>query len=121
MPSNDPTRPTAGPDDPAGSGDAVRRLEERLNRASERAERLIVYFFTSGIVALAVAAVLAYFVGRAAHRPTPSQLAQAPEPSKVERPRPAQRRVRPAPQTPIGRLFAERPAWSGAPADPFEP
>jgi hypothetical protein len=37
MPSSDPPRP----DDPALSGDALRRLEERLDRASEAAERLI--------------------------------------------------------------------------------
>ena len=38
MPSNDPTSPTAGPGDPA---DAVRRLQERLEQASARAEQLI--------------------------------------------------------------------------------
>jgi hypothetical protein len=38
MPSNDPTSPTAGSGDPA---DAVRRLQERLDQASARAERLI--------------------------------------------------------------------------------
>jgi hypothetical protein len=38
MPSNDPSSPTAGPGDPA---DAVRRLQERLDQASARAERLI--------------------------------------------------------------------------------
>jgi hypothetical protein len=38
MPSNDPTSPTAGPDDPA---DAIRRLQERLEQASVDAERLI--------------------------------------------------------------------------------
>jgi predicted RNase H-like HicB family nuclease len=37
MPSSDPPRP----DDPALSGDALKRLEERLDRASEAAERLI--------------------------------------------------------------------------------
>jgi hypothetical protein len=37
MPSGDPPPP----DDPALSGDALRRLEERLDRASEAAERLI--------------------------------------------------------------------------------
>jgi hypothetical protein len=81
---------------------------------------LVVYITTSGIVALVVAAVVAYFVGRTAHRPRPSQSVETPSQS-VERPRTAQRRVRPAPQTPIGRLFAERPAWSGPSVDPFEP
>jgi hypothetical protein len=38
MPSNDPSSPTTGPGDPA---DAVRRLQERLEQASTRAERLI--------------------------------------------------------------------------------
>jgi hypothetical protein len=38
MPSNDPSSPTAGPDDPA---DAVRRLQQRLDQASADAERLI--------------------------------------------------------------------------------
>jgi hypothetical protein len=38
MPSNDPSRPTAGSGDPA---DAVRRLQERLDQASAKAERLI--------------------------------------------------------------------------------
>jgi hypothetical protein len=37
MPNSDPPRP----DDPTVSGDALRRLEERLDRASEAAERLI--------------------------------------------------------------------------------
>lgn len=37
MPSTDPPQP----DDPTVSGDALRRLEERLDRASEAAERLI--------------------------------------------------------------------------------
>jgi hypothetical protein len=37
MPNPDPPPP----DDPAFSGDALRRLEERLDRASEAAERLI--------------------------------------------------------------------------------
>lgn len=45
MPSNDPTSPTTGPGDPGqGPGDpadAVRRLQERLNQASARAERLM--------------------------------------------------------------------------------
>lgn len=82
---------------------------------------LLVYVTTSGIVALAMAAVVAYFVGRTAHRPKPTEPAETPQPSRVERPRTAQRRVRPAPQTPIGRLFADRPAWSGQAVDPFEP
>lgn len=38
MPSNDPSSPTAGSGDPA---DAVRRLQERLDQASAKAERLI--------------------------------------------------------------------------------
>lgn len=38
MPNNDPSSPTAGPDDPA---DAVRRLQERLEEATANAERLI--------------------------------------------------------------------------------
>ncbi len=37
MPSSDPPRP----DDPALTSDALRRLEERLDRASQAAERLI--------------------------------------------------------------------------------
>ncbi len=37
MPSSDPPRP----DDPALGADALKRLEERLDRASEAAERLI--------------------------------------------------------------------------------
>lgn len=38
MTTNDPSNPTAGPDDQA---DAVRRLQERLEQASANAERLI--------------------------------------------------------------------------------
>lgn len=38
MATNDPTNPTTGPEDAA---DAVRRLQERLDQASARAERLI--------------------------------------------------------------------------------
>lgn len=44
MPSNDPSSPTAGPGEPSGPrdpADAVRRLQERLEQASARAERLI--------------------------------------------------------------------------------
>lgn len=44
MPTNDPPNPTAGPGDASGRGDpadAVRRLQERLDQASARAERLI--------------------------------------------------------------------------------
>lgn len=85
---------------------------------------LLAYLIISTIVALAVAAIIAYSFGRyrTAHRseaPMP-----APEPAtKVQaQSRPAaRRRVRPAPQTPLGRLFAERPAWSGRPVGPFEP
>jgi hypothetical protein len=85
---------------------------------------LLVYLITSAIVALAVAAIIAYSLGRyrATHRPEPAK--PMPEPViKAAPPRrpAAQRRVRPAPQTPLGRLFADRPGWSGPPADPFEP
>jgi len=85
---------------------------------------LLVYLITSAIVALAVAAIVAYSLGRyrSSHRPEAPK--PVPEPAtKVAPPgRPAaQRRVRPAPQPPLGRLFADRPAWSGPPADPFEP
>ena len=41
MANNDPSSPTAGPDEPASADDAVRRLQERLDRASARAEQLI--------------------------------------------------------------------------------
>jgi len=85
---------------------------------------LLLYLFAGAIVALAVAAITAYSLGRyrPTHKPEPAE--DAPEPvTKVQPPsRPAaQRRVRPAPQTPLGRLFADRPAWSGPPAGPFEP
>lgn len=85
---------------------------------------LLAYLITSAIVALAVAAIVAYSLGR--HRPShrPEAPKPAPEPvTKVAPPsRPAsERRVRPAPQTPLGRLFADRPAWSGPPAGPFDP
>lgn len=90
---------------------------------------LLVYFLTSGIIALAVAAIYAYSLGRyrATHRPDSGPQAAEPPPEDPatrvvasSRPGP-QRRVRPAPQTPLGRLFAERPAWSGPPVGPFEP
>jgi hypothetical protein len=85
---------------------------------------LLIYLIISGIVALAFAAVLAYSLGRhrSTRRPEPPE--PAPEPvTRVEPPpRPSpQRRVRPGAQTPLGRLFAERPAWSGPPVGPFEP
>ena len=104
---------------------------------------LLVYLMTSGLVALAVAAVYAYLVGRyrATHRPAPAEKAPeraeaAPRPIAMSEPpatseplatsepprRPApERRVRPNSQTPLGRLFAERPAWSGPPVGPYEP
>jgi hypothetical protein len=103
---------------------------------------LLAYLVTSTIVAVAVAAIYAYSVGRyrATHRPeAPERTPEAPErtpeaPERTPEPPPepvtnvqppsrpaAQRRVRPAPQTPLGRLFAERPAWSGSPVGPFEP
>jgi hypothetical protein len=41
MPSNDPPQPTAGPGEPRDPDDPVRRLEQRLDRASATAERLI--------------------------------------------------------------------------------
>jgi hypothetical protein len=90
------------------------------------------YATTSGVewgifVALVVAAMLAYAGGRirAAHRPEPplpgeAPPRRAPEPP-VRRSASPQRRVRPRPETPIGRLFAEQPAWSGEPVAPFEP
>jgi hypothetical protein len=85
---------------------------------------LLLYLFAGAIVALAAAAITAYSLGRyrSSHRPEAPQ--PPPEPvTKVAPPnRPAaQRRVRPAPQTPLGRLFADRPAWSGPAVDPFEP
>jgi hypothetical protein len=85
---------------------------------------LLAYLLTSAIVALAVAAIVAYSLGRyrSIHRPEAPK--PAPEPAtKVAQPsRPAaQRRVRPSAQTPLGRLFAERPAWTGPTVDPFEP
>ena len=85
---------------------------------------LLAYLIISTMVALAVAAIVAYSLGRyrASHRPEAAK--PAPEPvTKIQaQSRPAaHRRVRPAPQTPLGRLFAERPAWSGPPVGPFEP
>jgi hypothetical protein len=87
---------------------------------------LLAYILISGIVALAVAAVYAYLVGRsrASHRsesPEPApEPAGAPEQRARQQPTP-ERGVRPRPQTPLGRLFAERPAWSGPPVGPYEP
>jgi hypothetical protein len=91
------------------------------------------YPTTSGIewgifIALAVAALLTYAGRRigAAHQaepPLPGETSRTRAPDSAprrERPR-AERRVYPSPNTPLGRLFAERPAWSGAPVDPFEP
>jgi hypothetical protein len=85
---------------------------------------LLLYLFAGAIIALAAAAITAYSLGRyrSNHRSEPV----TPEPEPVTRleasARPApQRRVRPSPQTPLGRLFAERPAWSGPPVGPFEP
>jgi hypothetical protein len=85
---------------------------------------LLLYLFAGTIVALAAAAITAYSLGRyrSNHRPEAPEAAHEPV-TKVQpssRP-PARRRVRPAPQTPLGRLFAERPAWSGPPVGPFEP
>jgi hypothetical protein len=85
---------------------------------------LLAYLIISTIVALAVAAIVAYSLGRyrSTHRPEPEKPAPEPATTVAASSRPtAQRRVRPAPQTPLGRLFAERPAWSGPPVDPFEP
>lgn len=102
---------------------------------------LLAYLITSTLVALAVAAIYAYSVGRfrATHHPgAPERTPGAPErteaPERTPEPPPeaitrvqppsppaARHRVRPAPQTPLGRLFAERPAWSGSPVGPFEP
>jgi hypothetical protein len=93
-----------------------------------------IYATTSGIewgifIALAVAAWLAYSGNRirAAHQPEPPLPGEdearvgAPRPPP-ERPRPVRVRTdRPRADTPLGRLFAERPAWSGAPVGPFEP
>jgi hypothetical protein len=90
------------------------------------------YAATSGVewgifIALAVAATLIY-AGmriRAAHRPEPPLPGEAPRPRTAQQhsaPRPSAPRRRVAdPKTPLGRLFAERPAWSGAPVGPFEP
>jgi hypothetical protein len=70
--------------------------------------------------ALVVAAMLAFSAWsiRAAYDP-------APEPAPVlttDRSRPAAPRRRVAqPQNSLGRLFAERPAWSGPPITPFRP
>jgi hypothetical protein len=85
---------------------------------------VVVYLVTSAIVALVVAAIVAYSLGRhrSAHKPEPAATAPEPATKVVPPSRPAaQRRVRPGAQTPLGRLFAERPAWSGPPAGPFEP
>jgi hypothetical protein len=41
MPNDQPPPPTAGPDEPPGADDPIRRLEQRLDRASATAERLI--------------------------------------------------------------------------------
>jgi hypothetical protein len=85
---------------------------------------LLVYLITSAIVALGVAAIVAYTLGRyrSTHRPEPAKPAPEPVTHLTPPSRPApRRRVRPAPQTPLGRLFAERPAWSGPPVGPFEP
>jgi hypothetical protein len=85
---------------------------------------LLLYLFAGAIVALAVAAILAYFLGRyrSNHRSEAPKPEPEPETQVEQSSRPgAQRRVRPAPQTPLGRLFAERPAWSGPPVGPFEP
>ena len=83
---------------------------------------LVVYLVTSAIVALVVAAVVAYSLGRrrSTHKTEPSVPAEPVKAEPRSRP-PAQRRVRPSPQTPLARLFAERPAWSGPPVGPFEP
>ena len=85
---------------------------------------VLAYLIISTIVALAVAAFAAYMLGRyrSAHKPEPQKPAAKPATEVASPSRPgAQRRVRPAPQTPLGRLFAERPAWSGPPVGPFEP
>lgn len=88
---------------------------------------LLAYLVISAIVALAVAAIVAYCLGRyrSTHRPeVPETPEPAPEPATrvvASSPPAPRRRVRPAPQTPLGRLFAERPAWSGPTAGPFEP
>lgn len=106
---------------------------------------LLAYLLTSGLVAIAVATVYAYLVGRhrTSHRPEPANkdpepvapspepVAPAPEPvdaapdpiaTSEPPPRPTPgHSVRPKPQTPLGRLFAERPGWSGPPVGPYEP
>lgn len=85
---------------------------------------LVLYLFAGAIIALAAAAITAYSLGRyrSNHRPAAPEAENEPATTvqAASRP-PAQRRVRPAPQTPLGRLFAERPAWSGPPVGPFEP
>ena len=72
--------------------------------------------------ALVVAAMLAFSAWsvRAAYEPAPDP---APVPTTdPQRSRPAAPRRRVAePQTQLGRLFAERPAWSGPPITPFRP
>jgi hypothetical protein len=89
------------------------------------------YASTAGIewgifIALAVAALLAYSglrirAARQAEPPLPGEDAsRKPEPRPSPRPSPPRRRIA-EPQTPLGRLFAERPRWSGAPVGPFEP
>jgi hypothetical protein len=85
---------------------------------------VLAYLLISTIVALAVAAIVAYSLGRyrSTHRPEAAKPEPEPAITAEASSRPAaQRRVRPAPQTPLGRLFAERPAWSGPPVGPFEP
>jgi hypothetical protein len=85
---------------------------------------VLAYLIISTIVALAVAAIVAYSLGRyrSTHRPEAPKPEPEPATTVTASGRPAaQRRVRPAPQTPLGRLFADRPAWSGPAVGPFEP
>lgn len=85
---------------------------------------VVVYVLTSAIIALLVAVGIAYTIGRsrAKHRPEPQASASEPakKPEQPGRP-PAQHPARPRAQTPLGRLFSERPAWNGTPVGPFEP
>ncbi len=70
------------------------------------------------LIVLAVVILAAYAVtrSRAAHQPSSPETPPEP-PRRASAPK---RRVG-TPQTPLGRLFADRPGWSGGPVGPFDP